>query len=110
MAKWMQHRDLTTFRRVVVLIAVYFLGGLVGKRACWIFRAAMTRSRIFARFRPCGLIRNFTKLYLRHFDVQINPIKLTILNRLGKKLGAVFNHRILHELNEFFWLKYGLTH
>jgi hypothetical protein len=21
---------------------------------------------------------------------------------LGKKLGAVFNHRILHELNEFF--------
>jgi hypothetical protein len=48
----------------------------------------MTRSRIFAEFRPCGLIGKFTKLYLRHFDVQINPIKLTILNCLNKTGGG----------------------
>ena len=34
-----------------------------------------------------GLIGNFTKLYLRHFDEQINPINLTILNRLEKSWG-----------------------
>jgi PAS domain S-box-containing protein len=31
MAKWMQNQKLTTFTRVVMLIALYFLGGLVGK-------------------------------------------------------------------------------
>ena len=31
MTKWLQHQKLTTFTRVVMLIALYFLGGLVGK-------------------------------------------------------------------------------
>jgi PAS domain S-box-containing protein len=31
MTKWMENQKLTTFTRVVVLIAVYFIGGLVGK-------------------------------------------------------------------------------
>ena len=31
MAKWMQNRKLTTLTRVVVLIALYFVGGLIGK-------------------------------------------------------------------------------
>ena len=36
MAKWMQSRSLTTFTRVVMLTAVYFLGGLVGKKASFL--------------------------------------------------------------------------
>jgi PAS domain S-box-containing protein len=36
MAKAMQHRGLTTFTRVVVLIAIYFLGGLVGKETSFL--------------------------------------------------------------------------
>jgi integral membrane sensor domain MASE1 len=36
MAKGMQHRGLTTFTRVVVLIAIYFLGGLVGKETSFL--------------------------------------------------------------------------
>src|ERR1700691_1690132 len=31
MTKWMQNQELTTFTRVVVLIALYFIGGLIGK-------------------------------------------------------------------------------
>jgi PAS domain S-box-containing protein len=29
--KWMRHQELTTFTRVVLLIALYFIGGLIGK-------------------------------------------------------------------------------
>src|ERR1035438_8720571 len=36
MAKWMQNRNLTTFTRVVVLIALYFVGGLVGKEIAFL--------------------------------------------------------------------------
>src|ERR1035438_6924446 len=36
MAKWMQNRNLTTFTRVVVLIALYFVGGLVGKETSFL--------------------------------------------------------------------------
>ena len=36
MAKWMQNRRLTTFTRVVVLIALYFVGGLVGKETSFL--------------------------------------------------------------------------
>ena len=36
MAKWMQNRNLTTFTRVVVLIALYFIGGLVGKETSFL--------------------------------------------------------------------------
>src|SRR5271154_67904 len=32
MAKWVQNKKLTTFTRVVLLIAIYFIGGLIGKR------------------------------------------------------------------------------
>jgi PAS domain S-box-containing protein len=33
MRNWMQQRKLTTFTKVVILIALYFVGGLVGKEA-----------------------------------------------------------------------------
>jgi PAS domain S-box-containing protein len=36
MAKWTQHRNLTTFTRVVVLIALYFIGGLIGKETTFL--------------------------------------------------------------------------
>src|ERR1039458_3487395 len=36
MEKWMQNRKLTTLRRVVVLIALYFIGGLVGKESSFL--------------------------------------------------------------------------
>ena len=36
MAKWMQNRNLTTFTRVVVLIALYFIGGLIGKETSFL--------------------------------------------------------------------------
>ncbi len=31
MVQWMPHQKLTTFTRVVLLIALYFIGGLIGK-------------------------------------------------------------------------------
>src|SRR5579859_1531696 len=36
MAKWAQNQKLTTFTRVVVLIAFYFVGGLVGKQSSFL--------------------------------------------------------------------------
>ncbi|HEV2434627.1 MAG TPA: MASE1 domain-containing protein [Verrucomicrobiae bacterium] len=36
MAKWMQSRKLTTFTRVVILIAFYFIGGLLGKQTSFL--------------------------------------------------------------------------
>jgi PAS domain S-box-containing protein len=36
MAKWTQHRNLTTFTRVVLLIALYFIGGLIGKETTFL--------------------------------------------------------------------------
>jgi PAS domain S-box-containing protein len=36
MAKWMQNQKLTTFTRVVVLIALYFVGGLIGKKTAFL--------------------------------------------------------------------------
>src|SRR5258706_9926639 len=36
MAKWIHNQKLTTFTRVVVLIAFYFVGGLVGKEASFL--------------------------------------------------------------------------
>src|ERR1039457_6870025 len=36
MGKWMQNLRLTTFTRVVVLIALYFVGGLVGKETSFL--------------------------------------------------------------------------
>jgi PAS domain S-box-containing protein len=36
MTKWMQNQKLTTFTRVVVLIALYFVGGLIGKRTTFL--------------------------------------------------------------------------
>ncbi len=36
MIKWMQQQKLTTFTRVVVLIALYFLGGLAGKETSFL--------------------------------------------------------------------------
>jgi PAS domain S-box-containing protein len=36
MAKWGQNRQLTTFTRVVVLIAFYFVGGLIGKETTFL--------------------------------------------------------------------------
>ena len=36
MAKWMQNRNLTIFTRVVLLIALYFVGGLVGKETTFL--------------------------------------------------------------------------
>src|SRR5450631_3730397 len=36
MPKWTQHRNLTTFTRVVVLIALYFIGGLIGKETTFL--------------------------------------------------------------------------
>ena len=36
MSKWMENRRLTTFTRVVVLIALYFVGGLVGKQTSFL--------------------------------------------------------------------------
>ena len=36
MVKWMQHQKLTTFTRVVILIALYFVGGLVGKETAFL--------------------------------------------------------------------------
>jgi PAS domain S-box-containing protein len=36
MAKWMQHRNLTIFTRVVILIALYFVGGLIGKETTFL--------------------------------------------------------------------------
>src|ERR1039458_8230608 len=36
MGKWMQNRKLTTFTRAVILIALYFIGGLVGKESSFL--------------------------------------------------------------------------
>jgi PAS domain S-box-containing protein len=36
MSKWMQNQKLTTFTRVVVLIALYFVGGLIGKKTTFL--------------------------------------------------------------------------
>jgi integral membrane sensor domain MASE1 len=36
MAKTWQRKELTTFTRVVLLIALYFIGGLLGKRASFL--------------------------------------------------------------------------
>jgi len=36
MAKWMQSQNLTMFTRVVVLIALYFVGGLIGKETTFL--------------------------------------------------------------------------
>jgi integral membrane sensor domain MASE1 len=36
MAKWIQPQNLTTPTRVVLLIALYFLGGLVGKQTTFL--------------------------------------------------------------------------
>jgi integral membrane sensor domain MASE1 len=36
MAKWMQQQRLTTLTRVVLLTALYFIGGLVGKETSFL--------------------------------------------------------------------------
>ena len=36
MEKWMQNRKLTTLTRVVILIAFYFVGGLIGKETTFL--------------------------------------------------------------------------
>src|ERR1039457_2061164 len=36
MAKWIQNQNLTTFTRAVILIALYFIGGLVGKETSFL--------------------------------------------------------------------------
>jgi PAS domain S-box-containing protein len=36
MAEWIQNKKLTTFTRVVLLIALYFVGGLVGKKTTFL--------------------------------------------------------------------------
>src|SRR5271170_6394546 len=35
MTKWMQDQKMSTFTRVVILIALYFIGGLIGKETAF---------------------------------------------------------------------------
>src|SRR5471030_1072730 len=108
MAKWTQHRNLTTFTRVVVLIALYFIGGLIGKQTSFL------SSSVALVWPPAGIALAAILLFGYRFwpGVAVGAILFSFMNgtpfgfftlgtAIGNTMGAVVCAFLLKKLIKF---------
>jgi len=97
MAKLVQNKNLTTFTRVVVLIALYFVGGLVGKETTFL------SGSVALVWPPAGIALAAILLFGYRFwpGVALGAVLFTLGTAIGNTMGAVVCAYLLKKFISF---------